>query len=450
MAEKHFGISGVKALWEEALNTFLEDAQYQLDKAEIEDKIERIEANGYDDTQVTADIASLQAAMNNVDGKIDNKVTSAVSELVGGAPEAYNTLKEVADFISDHGAEAADLTGRVAALEEAKDVFLTSEEIKELCKKTTQEVVYGKYVVADASNILTAMANEGVSSITLDNDVDFGTNNIVINEGQNLVLDLNENKLELTTAGDAPAIYVNGGDLTIKGGNVEATKRIAAVSNGGKLTLENVTATSGDVAFSANGVGSELIVEAGTEIEAQECGGLVTTGAAFTMNGGTIVAKDNAAIMGNGTVAEGDDRGNVVINFNGGTLTGGIESAGYAACGIYMPNSGTLNVSGGTINVTNGCGILMRAGKLNMTAGTVTAVDNTGVEGGFIGKVGDSKVTVPCAAIVFDEKANYPGAANGEFGINISGGTLTSAEGLDDIVILSDNPENANVVDTRA
>ena len=110
-------------------------------------------------------------------------------------------------------------------------------------------------------------------------------------------------------------------------------------------------------------------------------------------------------------------------------------------------NSGEVNVTGGVINVTKGCGILMRAGKLTMTGGSVTATDPTGE--GFVGAVGDSKVTVPCAAIVYDEKANYPGAANGEFSVNVSGGTLTSAEGLDDIVILSDNPENANVVDTR-
>ena len=445
---KHFGAEGVKALWEEALGTFLEDAQYQLDKAELEDKIDRVEANGYDDTQVTADIASLQAAMEGVDDKIDGKVTTAVAELVGGAPEAFDTLKEVSDYISTHGAEAADLTGRVAALEEAEDEFLTAADIKALCRKTTEEVVYGKYAVASAADIATAMANESVSEIKLEEDVNLGTANIVIGEGQVVTLDLNENKLELTTSGDAPAIYVNGGELTITGGEIEATKRIAAAINGGKLVLDGVTATSGDVAFSATGEGSELVIESGTEIEAQECGALVATKAAFTMNGGTINAKDNAAIMGNGTVVAGDDRGHVVINFNGGELNGAIESAGYAACGIYMPNSGELNVTGGIINVTKGCGILMRAGKLTMTGGSVTATDPTGE--GFVGAVGDSKVTVPCAAIVYDEKANYPGARNGEFSVNVSGGTLTSAEGLDDIVILSDNPENANVVDTRA
>ena len=167
------------------------------------------------------------------------------------------------------------------------------------------------------------------------------------------------------------------------------------------------------------------------------------------MNGGVINARDNAAIMGNGTVKDGNDQGHVTINFNGGVLNGAIESAGYSACGIYMPNSGVVNVTGGEMNITNGCGILMRAGQLNMTDGTITCVDNTGVAGGFVGKVGDSRVVVPCAAVVFDDKANYPGLANGPFGAEISGGTLTSAEGLDDIMFVSDHPENISVIDTR-
>ena len=166
------------------------------------------------------------------------------------------------------------------------------------------------------------------------------------------------------------------------------------------------------------------------------------------MNGGVINAKDNAAIMGNGTVVDGDDRGYVTINFRDGVLNGGIESMGYSACGIYMPNSGTVNVSGGVMNIEKGCGILMRAGRLNMTGGEINCTDPTGI--GFVGKVGDSSVTVPCAAIIMDEKAGYPGLKNGPFGAVITNGELHSAEGLQDIVVLSDNPENVSVLDTRS
>ena len=160
---------------------------------------------------------------------------------------------------------------------------------------------------------------------------------------------------------------------------------------------------------------------------------------------------DNAAIMGNGTVKAGDDQGHVVINFNGGELNCGITSAGYSACGIYMPNSGELNVNGGVINVEKGCGILMRAGMLNLNAGEIHCSDPSGVEGGFVGKVGDSRVVVPCAALVMDDKANYPGLLNGDFGAVIADGViLESAPGLDDICYVSDDPSQINVVDNRA
>ena len=93
----------------------------------------------------------------------------------------------------------------------------------------------------------------------------------------------------------------------------------------------------------------------------------------------------------------------------------------------------------------------MRAGKLNMNAGEIHCVDNSGVEGGFVGKVGDSRVVVPCAAIVMDDKAAYPGLANGEFGAEIANGVvLESAPGLNDICFVSDDPSKISVVDHRA
>ena len=238
--------------------------------------------------------------------------------------------------------------------------------------------------------------------------------------------------------------------MTIANGSVVSSGRVAYAANGGKLVIDNATVSSGDVALQATGEGSELIINSG-EITAQECGALITTNATFTMNGGEITSIDNAAIMGNGTVKPDNDQGHVVINFNGGELNCGITSAGYSACGIYMPNSGTVNVTGGVMNVEKGCGILMRAGKLNMTGGEIHCSDNSGVEGGFVGKVGDSRVVVPCAAIVMDDKANYPGLANGEFGAEIGAGViLESATGLDDICFVSDNPSNINVIDNRA
>ena len=457
MADKHFGADGVRALWEEALDTFIEDSTYQLDKAELEDRLDAVEQSGYDDTAVKSDIASLQADVAAMPAQIDGKVSKAVSDLVGGAPEAYDTLKEIAEYISADGAAAADLAGRVSVLENAEDEYLTADEIKAICKRVTEEVVLGKYSAATKEDVFNALSKiEGNGTITLEEDIDLGTNRINVPAGKTLTLDLAGKTISADNAANNPLVYVyNGGELEVKGGTLEGTNNVVYAASGGKVTIADATVTStASNALYATGENTEIVINPGSQVNAQEFGAVAVTNATVTMNGGTITTVDNCGLGGNGIVKEGDDRGHVTINFNGGTINAGITSNGYAACGIYMPNSGVLNVTGGTINAENGCGILMRAGKLNMTGGSINAVDNktaAGEPSTFKGMVGDSRVVVPCAAIVYDDAANYPGAKNGEFAVAVSGGRLTSATGLKAIEIVSDNPEAAEqkVVDTR-
>ena len=296
--------------------------------------------------------------------------------------------------------------------------------------------------MANAAELKTALNASNVVKLT--EDVNLGTDLLTVNTGKDVVLNLNGKTLTSEVTGNHVALYANGGSLTIKNGNIVSGGRVAAVANGGTVTVTDAILEAGDVALSATGAGSEVVIGKGAEVNSQEFGVLATTGATITMNGGEIKARDNACLGGNGTPGQGD----IVINFNGGTLNGAITSAGYSACGIYMPNSGTVNVTGGEMNITKGAGIVMRAGTLNMTAGTINATDPTGT--GFVGKVGDSNVTVPCAAIVYDQSAHYPGATPDGIHVNVSGGTLSSAEGVDDIYVLVDEGVEADVVDTRA
>ena len=129
---------------------------------------------------------------------------------------------------------------------------------------------------------------------------------------------------------------------------------------------------------------------------------------------GTFTSNDNAVISGNGT----DDAKykNGTIEITGGVFNAKIQSSGYVACGIYHPQVGTLKVSGGTFNIENGCGILMRGGSLDMT-GSQVAFNFTGAATAD-GKVGDSRIVVPCGKkIVKDACSAYYDAGN----INIDG-----------------------------
>ncbi|NCE63012.1 hypothetical protein D1159_00090 [Pseudoflavonifractor sp. 524-17] len=91
-----------------------------------------------DGTTLSAKLAELLAAVETrpTGEDMDTAISQAISGLINGAPETYDTLKEIADYISTHQeaadalnaaiggkADAADLTAavaRIAALEAKK------------------------------------------------------------------------------------------------------------------------------------------------------------------------------------------------------------------------------------------------------------------------------------------------------------------------------------------
>ena len=107
------------------------------------------------------------------------------------------------------------------------------------------------------------------------------------------------------------------------------------------------------------------------------------------------------------------DTENGTIEISGGTFNANILTEGFVACGIYHPQKGSLKVTGGTFNIKNGCGILMRGGELDMTGSNAsfTFTGDAGEE--TLGKVGDSRVVVPCGKkIVKDAYSGYYDADN--------------------------------------
>lgn len=230
-------------------------------------------------------------------------------------------------------------------------------------------------------------ALEVKENITLEQDYD----EIIIVDGdtvtttdKTVVIDLNGHSITYASQPkmNEPTLLVkNGAKVTIKGeGTIEST-------NYNGITVQT---------------GSTVTLESGT-VKAVEFGALVTGDSTFTMNGGTIVTSDNCGVGGNGSnKAEYKD---YTININGGTITSNITSAGYVSCGVYHPNTGTVNINGGIINSTNGAGVVQRGGTLNIKGGVINTAEKTK---DIIGKVGDSRVVVPASAVVVDRNSQYP------------------------------------------
>ena len=303
-------------------------------------------------------------------------------------------------------------------------------------------------------------ANNG-ETVTLLKDA---TENVIIPKGKTLTFDLNGKTLSAKEEKKS-TVVVNGGNLTVTDSTVgqpvvgddhktvtypdsgviqNTTADVVTVANGGTLNVKGGTLKTekGSGIFAVgdttgkNAIASTINMTGGY-VEAQEYGiGVIGKGATLTMDGGVVKSRDNGAVAGNGTVKEGENKGGTTITINGGTLIGEIQSAGYVACGIYHPQEGILNVNGGNIYVHGGAGIVARSGAATINnVNIVTTGDTTG-------KVGDSRVVVPCSAVVVDEDANYPG---GGLDTDIKGGNFVSAEGVSNVTLVGQTNDKLTV-----
>lgn len=71
----------------------------------------------YDDTEVKASIKANSDAINVLngsgEGSVSKQVADAVASIVADAPEAYDTLKEISDWISSHADDAAAMNSQI-------------------------------------------------------------------------------------------------------------------------------------------------------------------------------------------------------------------------------------------------------------------------------------------------------------------------------------------------
>ena len=214
-------------------------------------------------------------------------------------------------------------------------------------------------------------------------------------------------------------------------GTLELTGSICA-SNGAGIKVESGTVVSTqDIALFALGdvtgrkdIASYISITGGY-VKAQEFGASPQgRGASVTVNGAAVIESlDNAAVAGHGSNTSEEKRGGTSITISGKCwLIGRIQSPGYAACGIYHPQQGTLTIkySRGIPNIVaiNGAGIVMRGGTLDYRAGNIIATGDAS----FVGKVGDSRVVVGTSGIVYDRDCGYYDVANAKISVSDNSG----------------------------
>jgi len=268
--------------------------------------------------------------------------------------------------------------------------------------------------VKTAEELTAAIENGG--PIVLGADIETTTTAQVTKD---IVFDMNGHALTVNKgteeADKGDAFYVVGGTLTIKD----------SASNGSiRAARQGITVKADETPDHSSQVNSSVIVESGN-ITSQEMGiAVFGKGGNVTVNGGTIMSSDNAAVGGNGTKDTKTNDGGYTITVNNGTLIGNTQSSGWKNCGLYHPNAGDVVVNGGTIKGTTGAGIVVRGGNLTVNAGTVSG-NGTANAGD---KMGDATQTA-CGGIEVgyatgaNLESEYPGGIGN---IAIKGGNISS------------------------
>lgn len=287
------------------------------------------------------------------------------------------------------------------------------------------------FAEADSSVKLQELIAAKTANIKLTANADFSTTSLEIPADYTGVLDLNgkhitsfvspvvvkgnwtvmdstakENDLIVNNVNDKNTVPYQFGSITT--GNVTTKRDAIHVQNNGTFVLQSGTVSATNIAIAVE-AGSTATIDGGY-VEAQESA-LVVLGndAKANINGGILLSKDNATVASNGL----PQYAGTTINMTGGTLVSKITTTGYIPCGIYHPQKGTLNITGGEIRAPGGVGILMRGGSLNvgdnMTADKFDVNSTEGIKG----KVGDASREIEAGDIIaMDRQDGYYDGAN--------------------------------------
>lgn len=208
------------------------------------------------------------------------------------------------------------------------------------------------YPVATAAELTTAIS-EG-KSVVLANDIKIEETSIVVDNGDELLIELNGKDLTLSSTGTTGSLIADA----------DSTINIVSDENGSQLILEN-TGLAANIGGTINISG----VDVTTGTTREEC---------------IVVAPDGVVNFSNGTINVLDGYGVTMLggtfNMNGGTINVSTTKVQkYSAAAIYYYNGiahGQINLVQGTINIGDYC-----TGVLGSGSNTVATLK---IENGFV------------------------------------------------------------------
>ena len=116
---------------------------------------EAVTAGAYNDSElkgkVNANTAAIETLNGTGDGSVKKAVADAVAQIVNGAPEAYDTLKEISDWITSHASDASAMNSQIKTNKE--DIAALKTLIGTLPETATSKDIVG-YIAEYVSKAL--------------------------------------------------------------------------------------------------------------------------------------------------------------------------------------------------------------------------------------------------------------------------------------------------------
>jgi uncharacterized repeat protein (TIGR02543 family) len=225
---------------------------------------------------------------------------------------------------------------------------------------------------------------------------------MTLKDGRNITVDLNGYNIAFSSNYSATSFgalfTVNKGTLTVINSGDEGGITVAGT---------NARAFNVDGRGNASAADAVLTIGEGVDVAVAKDAAVTIFGNATLNTAGNLSAAGSFAIAGNGNA----DSAGTIINVSGGTVTGD-------EAGIYHPQSGTLNITGGEI--TGKTAVYQKSGTLNIPADSTAVLSATGAKADYTFNGNGANATGD--AVVIDS-CGYPGGAPVA---NISGGTFTS------------------------
>lgn len=144
MAEvkKFLDSAGVSALWKKVVEQVSAvDTKVSTNTSDIAQlKVDVAALHNYDDTDLKASIAANTTAIGKntdaiavlngtEDGSVEKTVSNKIAAVVAGAPEKFDTLKEIADWIDSDTTGAAKMANDITALQGLVGETKVSEQV---------------------------------------------------------------------------------------------------------------------------------------------------------------------------------------------------------------------------------------------------------------------------------------------------------------------------------